>query len=92
MTTHILNQRDVDFLLYEFLDTESLLKRGRYFEHCREGFDVMIDVARGVSEFSPSRLSILSKNHVVGGTDDWVLNKTHQMSQFGTEGVFRREY
>lgn len=48
MTTHILNQRDVDFLLYEFLDTESLLKRGRYFEHCREGFDVMIDVAKGV--------------------------------------------
>ena len=36
MNTVTLNQRDIDFLLYEFLDTESLLSRERYAEHSRK--------------------------------------------------------
>ena len=45
-----LNQRDVDFLLYEFLDTSSLLKRERYSEHSKETFDATISGAKNIAE------------------------------------------
>ncbi|MBU26299.1 MAG: acyl-CoA dehydrogenase [Gammaproteobacteria bacterium] len=45
-----LNQRDIDFLLYEFLDTESLLKRKRYAEHSKETFDATIAGAKKIAE------------------------------------------
>ena len=50
MNTVTLNQRDIDFLLYEFLDTESLLSRERYAEHSRESFDATINGAKNISE------------------------------------------
>ena len=45
-----LNHRDVDFLLYEFLDTSSLLKRERYSEHSKETFDATISGAKNIAE------------------------------------------
>ena len=50
MNTVTLNQRDIDFLLYEFLDTESLLSRERYAEHSRESFDATINGAKNIAE------------------------------------------
>ena len=50
MNTVTLNQRDIDFLLYEFLDTESLLSRERYAEHSRESFDATINGAKKIAE------------------------------------------
>jgi len=50
MNTVTLNQRDIDFLLYEFLDTESLLSRARYAEHSRESFDATINGAKNIAE------------------------------------------
>ena len=50
MNTATLNQRDIDFLLYEFLDTESLLSRVRYAEHSRESFDATINGAKNIAE------------------------------------------
>ena len=47
--TKLLNKRDVDFLLYEFLDTEGLLKRPRYAEHSREIFDATLDTANTIA-------------------------------------------
>jgi hypothetical protein len=35
----LLNPRDVDFLLYEWLDVEALCERPRYREHSMESFD-----------------------------------------------------
>ncbi|RJG08363.1 acyl-CoA dehydrogenase [Massilia cavernae] len=54
MTT-LLNDRDLQFLLYEFLDTEALLKRPRYAEHARETFDATLETARHIAEelFAP---------------------------------------
>jgi alkylation response protein AidB-like acyl-CoA dehydrogenase len=48
--TSLLNPRDVQFLLYEFLDCEALLQRPRYGEHSREIFDATIDTARQIAE------------------------------------------
>ncbi|PLW68735.1 acyl-CoA dehydrogenase [Pseudohalioglobus lutimaris] len=50
MTQSLLNDRDLEFLLYEFLDTQALLQRPRYEEHSREVFDATIDTARTVAE------------------------------------------
>jgi butyryl-CoA dehydrogenase len=48
MTT-LLNDRDLAFLLYEFLNTEALLDRPRYADHSREIFDATIDTARQIA-------------------------------------------
>jgi butyryl-CoA dehydrogenase len=50
MTTPLLCERDLSFLLYEFLDTEALLERPRYREHSREVFTATLATARAVAE------------------------------------------
>ena len=44
-TTMLISERELDFLLYELLDTEKLLERPRYAEHSREIFDATLDTA-----------------------------------------------
>ena len=39
MTSKLLSRRDIAFLLYEWLDVESLTRRERYADHSRETFD-----------------------------------------------------
>ena len=39
MTSKILSRRDIAFLLYEWLDVESLVARPRFADHSRETFD-----------------------------------------------------
>ena len=55
----LLNDRDLRFLLYEFLDTEALLARPRYADHSREVFDATLDTARQIAEelFAPHNAS-----------------------------------
>ncbi|MBV1930150.1 MAG: acyl-CoA dehydrogenase [Porticoccaceae bacterium] len=50
MSVPLLNDRDIEFLLYELLDTESLLGRSRYSEHSREIFDASLRTAKTVAE------------------------------------------
>lgn len=40
--SNILSRRDLSFLLFEWLDVESLLARPRYAGHSRESFDAML--------------------------------------------------
>jgi len=53
--TRILDERDLAFHLYEFLDTERLLQRERYAEQSREIFDATLATARRIAEerFAP---------------------------------------
>ncbi len=44
MASLILSRRDLDFLLYEWLDVESLCARPRFAEHGRETFDAVLDL------------------------------------------------
>lgn len=48
--TPLLKDRDIDFLLYEFLNTEGLLSRPRYAEHSREIFDATLNTAKTIAE------------------------------------------
>jgi alkylation response protein AidB-like acyl-CoA dehydrogenase len=55
MTTRLLARRDVDFLLYEWLDVESLTTRERYAEHSRETFAAALDTYAAIAaeKFAP---------------------------------------
>jgi alkylation response protein AidB-like acyl-CoA dehydrogenase len=51
----LLSRRDLDFLLYEWLDVERLTKRPRYAEHSRETFDAVLDLSEQIAteQFTP---------------------------------------
>ena len=51
----ILSRRDLNFLLYEWLDAQSLTMRQRYVDHDRETFDAVLDIAQkiAVEHFAP---------------------------------------
>ena len=51
----LLNPRDIDFLLYEWLDVAELCERPRYSEHSMESFDSVLDLAAdiAVKRFAP---------------------------------------
>ncbi|MCY9783326.1 acyl-CoA dehydrogenase [Nocardiopsis sp. EMB25] len=55
MTSTLLSARDVRFLLYEWLNVDSLTGRPRYAEHSRETFDAALDLAERVAtdHFAP---------------------------------------
>ena len=44
MKSDLLSRRDLDFLLYEWLDVEALTKRSRYAEHSRDTFEGVLDL------------------------------------------------
>lgn len=50
-----MSRRDLDFLLYEWLDVETLTGRSRYAEHSRETFDAALDLAATIAtdHFAP---------------------------------------
>jgi len=49
MQSKILSRRDIDFLLYEWLDAESLTKRARYADHSRETFTAAMDTCEKIA-------------------------------------------
>lgn len=46
----ILSRRDLAFLLYEWLDVESLTARPRFAEHSRETFDAVLELSERLAE------------------------------------------
>jgi len=49
MTSLILSRRDLEFLLYEWLNVEDLLERTRFADHSRETFTAVLDLCEQVS-------------------------------------------
>ena len=49
MTSVVLSGRDLEFLLYEWLDVESLTARPRYAQHSRATFDAALDLCERVA-------------------------------------------
>ena len=50
-----LSRRDLDFMLYEWLDATALIERDRYSEHSRETFDSILDLSEDIAikRFAP---------------------------------------
>ena len=49
MDSLLLSRRDLQFLLYEWLDVTSLTKAGRYADHSRETFDAVLDTCERIA-------------------------------------------
>ncbi|WP_151447174.1 acyl-CoA dehydrogenase [Lacisediminimonas profundi] len=49
MQSKILSRRDLEFLLYEWLDAQALTRRQRFAEHSRETFDAAIDTCEQIA-------------------------------------------
>jgi alkylation response protein AidB-like acyl-CoA dehydrogenase len=49
MTSKILSRRDIAFLLYEWLDVESLTTRPRFADHSRETFDAALTTCEQIA-------------------------------------------
>lgn len=47
--TDVLSRRDLDFLLYEWLDVVSLTDRARFAEHSKETFDAVLDLCSDIA-------------------------------------------
>jgi alkylation response protein AidB-like acyl-CoA dehydrogenase len=45
----ILSRRDIEFLLYEWLDVEQLTKRPRFVDHSRETFDAVLELSAQIA-------------------------------------------
>ena len=60
MAAPILNRRDLEFLLYELFDVESMSSRERYADHNRETINAALDTAQTVAEkyFLPIRQKV----------------------------------
>ena len=60
MPAPLLSERDLDFMLYELFDAESLTQRERYSDHNRETFTAAINTSRAVAEkyFLPIRQKV----------------------------------
>jgi alkylation response protein AidB-like acyl-CoA dehydrogenase len=50
MQSKIVSRRDLEFLLYEWLDVEALTQRERYADHTRETFGATLDIAERMAE------------------------------------------
>jgi len=57
MAAKILNERDIEFMLYELFDCESLITRERYQDHDKQTFSSVIETAKTIAEkfFLPIR-------------------------------------
>ena len=55
MQSRILSRRDLDFLLYEWLDAPALTRRARFADHSRETFDAVLDLCEQLAteQFAP---------------------------------------
>ncbi|MGH8807862.1 MAG: acyl-CoA dehydrogenase [Noviherbaspirillum sp.] len=49
MQSKIISRRDLDFLLYEWLNAEELTKRARYADHSRETFNAAMDTCEQIA-------------------------------------------
>ena len=55
MTSKLVSRRDLDFLLYEWLDAQGLTTRPRFAEHSRETFTAALDLSEQIANdfFAP---------------------------------------
>ncbi len=86
----ILSRRDLDFLLHEWLDVESLTKRPRFTEHSRETFDAVLDLAEQVAteHFAPhNRLADEHEPRMVDGRVELIPEVGRALDVFARTGL-----
>ena len=92
----LLNPRDIDFLLYEWLDVEALCDRPRYSEHSIESFDSVLDLAAdiAVKRFAPHFKTADTEEPFANpdGTVTTLPEMKAALSAVGTAGLLAGEF
>jgi alkylation response protein AidB-like acyl-CoA dehydrogenase len=86
----ILSRRDLDFLLHEWLQVETLTKRERFAGHDRETFDAVLDLAAEIAteHFAPhNRKADENEPHVVDGKVVLIPEVAAALKVFGEAGL-----
>jgi len=90
MASLLLSRRDLDFLLYEWLDVELLTKRSRFAEHSRETFDAVLDLAEQMAtrHFHPHNRTSDAHEPTFDGTTVHLIPEIKQaLDVFGRSGL-----
>jgi alkylation response protein AidB-like acyl-CoA dehydrogenase len=90
MHSKILSRRDLDFLLFEWLDVESLTTRKRFEDHSRETFSAALDTAEQVATdlFAPhNKKSDSSEPHFDGTSVTIIPEVKTALDAFAAAGL-----
>jgi alkylation response protein AidB-like acyl-CoA dehydrogenase len=92
----LLNPRDLDFLLYEWLDVAELCERPRYSEHSIESFDSVLDLAADIAikRFAPHFKTADTQEPFVksDGTVTTLPEMKEALSAAGAAGLLAGEF
>ncbi|MGY1712240.1 acyl-CoA dehydrogenase [Geodermatophilus sp. SYSU D00758] len=95
----VLSRRDLQFLLHEWLDVESLVKRPRFAEHSRETFDAVMELAEQIAaeHFAPhNRKADENEPRFVDGRVELIPEVGQALAVFRESGImagtFDEEY
>jgi alkylation response protein AidB-like acyl-CoA dehydrogenase len=91
----IVSRRDLSFLLYEWLDVESLTQRPRYAAHARETFEAALDTAEQIATdlFAPhARKGDLNEPHFDGERVHLVPEVKQALDAFVAAGLMAAEH
>lgn len=92
----LLNPRDLNFLLYEWLDVESLCQRARFAEHSATTFDAVLDLAAdiAVQMFAPhNKLADAHEITVAAdGSIDTIPETKKALDAVGAAGLLAGEF
>lgn len=90
MNSKVLSRRDLDFLLYEWLDVTALTARERFADHSRETFDAFLDVSQQIAErdFAPhNRKNDLNEPTFDGERVTIIPEVSHALRVFAESGL-----
>ncbi|GAB3310205.1 acyl-CoA dehydrogenase [Geodermatophilus aquaeductus] len=95
----ILSPRDLDFLLHEWLEVETLTKRPRFAEHSRETFDAVMELAQQIAtdHFAPhNRKADENEPRFADGRVEMIPEVAQALAVFRESGImsgtFDEEY
>ena len=86
----VLSRRDLEFLLYEWLDVEALTTRPRFAEHSRETFDAFLDVSAQIAEqdFAPHNAASDAREPTFDGEHVHVIDEVKAaLTAFNDSGL-----
>lgn len=95
MTSVILSARDLDFLLYEWLDVESLTSRPRFAAHSRQTFDGVLELAEQIAtkDFAPhNSMADANEPRLVDGKVVLIPEVARALERFAASGLFAGTY
>ncbi|SOD71381.1 butyryl-CoA dehydrogenase [Jatrophihabitans sp. GAS493] len=90
MGSLILSRRDLDFVLYEWLQVTDLTTRERYTEHSRETFDAVLELAEKIAteKFAPhNKLADANEPHLVDGKVVLIPQVREALDAFAESGL-----